>query len=626
MKRIIGIAALVLLSFITFAQTKHNEAYENLYLGWMKIYKYKGASKPAQVDEKKYSIAQLSIIDSFANWIQASYTPKGSLGDIIKYVTPKKNDYKERYNEAVPHSYGANANSYTFLRQTNGKWQPYLNFANYWTIAANEIPLTYREIAFNTNKICLFTLPTYDEQFLKENPNSDEVIQYNLYSIPSHQQLKKYIFKRLKTEHDNFGHQLIILSKNNRFPYLQVTIGEALQYAEDAFPVKYTEEKQTATEQNSYNASHLKLAMDNLENKFSKARTTIKMLREKYKSRMNEPAYLKFGGYSIQDFANGNDIFENGSLKQGGGFDKSRPLYRVDPEMHAKCSTDKPQWIVIKWYGGVMKDVPYRHMHESILNNFDFDYVYNFFFDPEKVKGKPYKPLGPLVREDKIVSTETSANSKKNAADASVFFFDDFSQNSTGQKPIGWKTSMNSNAQYPIVTEVKNLEGKWLELVGHTPVTPQKINFPLPQDFELSFDLAVPRDIPWGAKAFMLYLGTAKNYVENGPCINLRIRAGFSGRPGETSLECKFGSNYPVNAKPYYDATGFSNDKEMNKVTITLKKKGEALEYFIDKNKIADISKAVPPGTLFNWLQLSHLRSDGENQKYYFSNLKITKL
>ena len=28
------------------------------------------------------------------------------------------------------------------------------------------------------------------------------------------------------------------------------------------------------------------------------------------------------------------------------------------------------------------------HLHESILNNFNFDYVYNYFFNPEKVKGQ----------------------------------------------------------------------------------------------------------------------------------------------------------------------------------------------------------------------------------------------
>lgn len=607
----------------TFAQ-KHNEAYENLSIGWTKIYKYKGFTKPSQVDEKKYSIAQLSIIDSFANWIQASYKPKGSLGEIKKYVTPKKNLYHERYNEAVPHSYGANAYSYTFLRPTNGKWQPYLNFSNNWTIAANEIPLDYREIDFNTSKACLFTLPVYDEQYLKEYPDSDEAKNRKLYAVSSHPLIKKYICLNLKPSKTPGVHHLVILSKNNRLPFLQVSIGEALQYAEDAFPVKYAEQKQTATEQNSYDSRHLKSAMEALDNKFSTAKVTIAKLREKYKNRLNEKAYLR-GSYSIQDLTNGADIFTNGDTNPDGSFSKSNPLYRVDPEMQAKCSTDKPQWIVIKWFGGSMYELPYKHMHESIINNFDFDYVYNFFFDPEKVKGIQYKPLGPLEREEKTITTEKSSAANKNATDPSVVFFEDFSENATGQKPMGWKTSMNSNAQYPIITSVKSMEGKWLEFIGHSPVTPQRINYPLPQNFELSFDLAVPKDIPWGAKAFVLYLGTAKNYVENGACINLRIRAGYAGRPGETSLECKFGSSYPVNVKPYYEATGFSNDKEINKVTIRLKKKGELLEYFIDKNKIADIPKAIPPGILFNWLQLSHSSSDADNQKYYISNIKITK-
>lgn len=625
MKIILSFVIIILTSYSAFAQTTHNDAYENLYLGWMKIYNYKGVSKPLQVEEKKYSPAQLSIADSFANWMQASYTPKGSLGDIKKYVTRKKDDYHQRYNEAVPHSYGASALSYTFLRQTNGKWQPYLNFANYWTIAANEIPLTYREIDFNTSKTCLFTLPTYDEQFLKEYPDDVKVKNYRLNVLTAHPQLKKYIYINLRPENDNFGYHLIILSKNNKFPYLPVTIGEALLYAEDAFPVKYAEDKKTAYEQNSYNATHLASAMKNLDAKFRSAKTTIAQLREKYRNRLNEQAYL-LGSYSIQSLSNGADIFANGFTKSNGSFDKSNPLYRVDPDMQAKCSNDKPQWILIKWYGGLMDAIPFKHMHESIINNFDFDYAYNFFFDPEKVKGKPYKPLGSLAREEKMIVAEKSATSKKNAADASVFFFDDFSQNANGQKPIDWKTGMNSNAKYPLVTAIKNIEGKWLELMGHTPVTPQKINYPLPHDFELRFDLAVPKDIPLGAKAFELYLGAAKNYVENGPCINLRIRAGFAGRPGETSLEFKFGSSYPVNAKPYYDAVGFSNDKETNKITIILRKKGETLQYFINENKIADIAKAVPPGTLFQWLQLSHLRSDGDNQKYFISNFKIKKL
>ena len=39
-----------------------------------------------KVDAKLYSANQISICDSLANWIQASYMPKGGLGDVKKAV------------------------------------------------------------------------------------------------------------------------------------------------------------------------------------------------------------------------------------------------------------------------------------------------------------------------------------------------------------------------------------------------------------------------------------------------------------------------------------------------------------------------------------------------------------
>ena len=36
---------------------------------------------------------------------------------------------------------------------------------------------------------------------------------------------------------------------------------------------------------------------------------------------------------------------------------------------------------------------PETSLQDAILNNFNFDYLYDFVFNPEKVKGQPYKPL-----------------------------------------------------------------------------------------------------------------------------------------------------------------------------------------------------------------------------------------
>lgn len=380
------------------AQNYHPE-YENDYLGWIKIYNYKGYVKPLQVEEKKYSPAQLSIADSFANWMQASYTPKGGLGDIKKYLTPKKNVYGERYNEAVPPSYGASAVTYHFLKKQNGKWAPENNLGIYWTIAANEIPMDNRLESINTNKVCLFTMPAFDEELIKQQPNTEEAKEKKLLDLSGYPALTKYIvYTKPTLNNQEQARSVVILSKNNRFPFVRVTIGEMLKYVEEAFPVKYAEEKQTAVEQNSYDAKHLESAMKNLNSKYDNAKATLNRLKEKYKNRLNEFAYG--GNYSIITLANGQDIFTMGSDTEK--FNKTLPVYRVDPQLEPLCKTDKPQWILIKWFGGEMNQPYFKHMHESIINNFDFDYVYGFFFDPEKVKGKNTSPDVLLYLKKKL--------------------------------------------------------------------------------------------------------------------------------------------------------------------------------------------------------------------------------
>ena len=62
-----------------------------------------------------------------------------------------------------------------------------------------------------------------------------------------------------------------------------------------------------------------------------------------------------------------------------------------------------------------------------------------------------------------------------------------------------------------------------------------------------------------------------------------------------------------------------------NRITVTIKKIDETLQIFIDKNKIADYKKAIPLALLFNAISFTHVSSNGETEKYYISNIKITK-
>ena len=48
------------------------------------------------------------------------------------------------------------------------------------------------------------------------------------------------------------------------------------------------------------------------------------------------------------------------------------------------------------------------------------------------------------------------------------------------------------------------------------------------------------------------------------------------------------------------------------------------LQVFIDKTKIAEYEKAIPAAHLFNALSFYSYNS-GDNDKYYISNIKITR-
>jgi len=84
MKKVLTFFACFISLTTCFAQEINRRDLEDSVIGWIKVYNFKGAKQPMTVDGKVYSVAQMSICDSLANWIQASYIPKGGLGDVIK--------------------------------------------------------------------------------------------------------------------------------------------------------------------------------------------------------------------------------------------------------------------------------------------------------------------------------------------------------------------------------------------------------------------------------------------------------------------------------------------------------------------------------------------------------------
>lgn len=594
----------------TSAQPVSRQSIEDSVIGWMKVYNFKGIKESKKVDEKLYSSAQLSLCDSFANWIQASYIPKGGLGDVKKTVSEKLGLYNQ-HTAALPQSYGTYAKIYVFLKYNSShKMVPENNLGAYWGVFANQVPgWPIRDLCNSTQYY--FTMPSFYGYEEMEK----------IHDLSSVANVKPYINFWVKDIEAGGGTDYVLLSKNNKSPFVKITKGEYLQLLEMAIPRSYEKEKKKIYEQNRNNQRSIDYLMNTLNERNERFITGLNKTKEKYKDRLEEIALTNYQP-SVSDLEFG-DVFSSGTLSDPELTSGRVPVYKIDPEMAELCKKDKPQWILVSWQWSPHDRVE-NYMHESIINNFNFEFVYNFFFDPEKVKGKPYKPLRSPSYKEVVVVKEASDVSKKNTSDKNTHFFEDFSTTAVGKNPIGWRSGSGTKGNKSVISKLDGLDGNWAVIEDYQ-IAPNQLQKPLPQNFTLRFDLVASQDFTWGAKRLHFKLAKETSPGNEESFLDLGFRPGFDGRDGEVSLETKFPTppGY-ANFSQGYVAPGFSNNKKNNLIEITIKKTNEILQLFIDDIKIAEYEKAIPANHLFNALSFYSYNS-GENDKYYISNIKITK-
>ena len=539
----------------------------------------------------------------FMEWMQQSYLPKGCLGDVKYYLNQKPGtDYASQVKNSLPHLYGAYSRLYMFLKKdAAGKFVPQNGLSEYWRIEANQLEYISNPVPFiSTPEQYYFVMPYYHKDVKRDM--MENKIGTELSGFATHKNIQAYTHFYIPPKIiSDEAHYVVIMTPTNELPFEKVTIGEFFTKAEEQLPFWQKKEGRS-------------------NELLAAAKRNLARLKEKYKNRWNDVAELRYpyGQIAFYDFVNANegnrDMFEHD--KQITTF----PILKVNKKALDLCKTDQPQWLVIRCEAGMTNQNYAIYKHESILNNFNFEYVYNYFFNPEKVKNIAYKPLRSSTYKEPAVITKASDASNAAANDKTIFFFEDFSTTATGKTPIGWNSNL-TNGVKALVSETNEAEGNWVTVKGHT-ISPNNLKNPLPQNFEISFDVAAPKDFTWGAKRLDMVLAK-----ENSPASYLRfsIKPGSGGREGETQVENNFGNGYE-NGTKYYNAPGFSNDKTINKAKIVIRKKGETLQVLVNNSKIADYPKAMPANTVFNFLQFSHGRSDGDTEKYFISNIKITKL
>ena len=375
MKKVLTATFLSISYFILFAQPIPRQSIEDSVLGWMKLYNFKGAKAGLKVDEKTYSVAQLSICDSLVNWMQASYIPKGGLGDVKRVVAEKLGLYNKN-DAALPQCYGANANTYSTLKyNANGKKVLLTTDGIQWSIMANAT------VGIPADAICTpiqyyFTLPSLEQKFGDADPQ--------VYIMATHPNTKKYPAHVRRNSNGMFDKALLLYPENS-FPFIKISKSEYLDQLAGAIERKYALEKEEAVEK-WYTDATRATARKYADDRYQKRVEILKNNREKYKNTLNKIAEIFTSQPDIL-LENYPDVF-----KGNGGESLKLPVYKIDPAIAARCKQDMPQWLMITWNGGVNSPVG-KHQHESIINNFNFDFVYNFFFYPQKVKGQTYRPL-----------------------------------------------------------------------------------------------------------------------------------------------------------------------------------------------------------------------------------------
>ena len=107
--------------------------------------------------------------------------------------------------------------------------------------------------------------------------------------------------------------------------------------------------------------------------------------------------------------------------------------------------------------------------------------------------------------------------------------------------------------------------------------------------------------------------------------LSLRVRPGFGGREGEVVIEGQFpGAPGYLSGSKWVGAPGFSNDLAINRVTVTIKKKGDRLQVFIGTAKVAEYEKGVPAGLQFDAMYFDLTGTSAEDQMFV-GNIRIVK-
>jgi hypothetical protein len=613
MKQLFLTTACIFFYSISFAQLTAEQRIQDSVIGWWSD-NYWDRNWKTQTDP--VAKKKEAHLNNMVEWMKKSYTPVGGLGTVTRYL--EKGGYGVKFMVW-------NVSHKKEWTDAKGNFRPIPEENTKFYISVNKLFGAYPATFVNKPDLFVFTwqldgygqpgdISDKDKRPAGINPNA-----------------AKYITVRNEM-------QSIILAPNNKLPITPVTKGEFMQLADEALANKFT------------------AANDFDKKAIERIRKSIAQLKEKHKNSLQEAALLRNMQPSMYDF-DYSDPFELSDNDRK--WKRYYPLYKLTAPVLEKLKTAAPQWITISLPFETLESGNQLHeLYTAVTENINYDYIYNYFYNAEKIKGTTYKPANEEQLNARITAYRNKYRAGSNMVVTNtpvppgVHFMDNFSTGTIGKEPANW--FFNTFSKHCYVAAVKGEEGKWVQLGYNTALSPTLLKKPLPQNFTLEFDVVT--DGGYTSRtggAVRLILNSRKTTAEgtevnggNGTRVEVNITSGneadYDNNNYRGEVRTKINTAPSENNQNYsegiYDVKPlreFTN--KQTKVHVAVKVKNNNLGIFINNKELTSSSGfklqydgackvcGLPAGTVFNSIFFTNTTNNADEVKVYISNIKISK-
>lgn len=647
MKKIVFLLLLLATASSVFAQLTKEQRIEDSIIGWYN----KLTNEPSKDIVTKSGVVTAKQRDALAfitNCMMKSYYPVAGLGEFKFRLNSSASAVTEAYK---PHSYWIDFRIWNVGYDELDKKGNFLPISEEYTrfpVVINDIPNSYPIYFLNSPSQYYFTWPPDGYYWSEKYPGGkgapDPRIHPNVYNF----------ITRINES------QNVFLAPDNKLPFKEVTIGEFLSESDKMYERELAKEIKRRVApwpgDNERDKQSREEVAELVKKEHEKFHAYIFKLKEKYKDNLDKPAVLRHMQPTFNTaFYGDTDPFEITNLERGRK--QYYPVFKIDAATIEKCKSDKPQWIAFSFpYQTKENGNQLYEMYTAVTQNLNYEYIYNYFFNPEKVKGKPYKPSN----EEQLIARlngykarlAASYSVTKENYPPNVHFMDDFSANADGGEPRNW--FFKKYGKHAVVTTLKGESGKWLQLGYGTPVSSSVLKSPLPENFLLEFDLATtPNFTPRYGGAVTVTLVTGKTLSDgreggygNGAKLTLKLVAGNENEMGTPNYGGNL--NAEINADPSSNKQNYSEgiryeyslkefSSKRTRIHVGVRVNNNIVSIFVNDKQVVTskdfkmtyggkcIVCGFPVSTRINGLFWNNTTNDADNINVYLGNVKITK-